>query len=161
MTWETVEKSWKMSRLLRRYSGALLKTSTLWYAQLRNPKTLIVSLWMNFKSLQIHESKVTEQFFKWKMSQGMLEEEEEGILREEEAVIVDEEGADHLWIDQSSTASDVENWVITSLSALDRKTRTDSHRRARYYQLKRMLLPVEKSLVGIGLSLKSYFEIRF
>ena len=51
---------------------------------------------MNFKSLQIHESKVTEQFFKWKMSQGMLEEEEEGILREEEAVIVDEEGADHL-----------------------------------------------------------------
>lgn len=83
-------------KIVEKILGALLKTSTLWYAQLRNPKTLIVSRWMNFKSLQIHESKVTEQFFKWKMSQGMLEEEEEGILREEEAVIVDEEGADHL-----------------------------------------------------------------
>jgi len=83
-------------KIVEKILGALLKTSTLWYAQLRNPKTLIVSRWMNFKSLQIHESKVTEQFFKWKMSQGMLEEEEEGILREEEAVIVDEEGANHL-----------------------------------------------------------------
>ena len=83
-------------KIVEKILGALLKTSTLWYAQLRNPKTLIVSRWMNFKSIQIHESKVTEQFFKWKMSQGMLEEEEEGILREEEAVIVDEEGADHL-----------------------------------------------------------------
>ncbi|XP_013622810.1 PREDICTED: uncharacterized protein LOC106328827 [Brassica oleracea var. oleracea] len=56
---------------------------------------ILRSLTENFNFV-IHESKVTEQFFKWKMSQGMLEEEEEGILREEEAVIVDEEGANHL-----------------------------------------------------------------
>lgn len=36
------------------------------------------------------------RFFKWIMSQGMVEEDENGILREEEAVIVDEEEVDHL-----------------------------------------------------------------